>query len=549
MDTKKLILYAALGVVCVSIYSAWQKDYGYNAKIAAANVKEAAAAKSDINSGYGSGYGSETNAQIQNSAVIAHEVPKSRIINVHTDTLDIDIDLQGGNIINAKLPKYPANIKNKNIPIQILNNDAENLYIAQSDLPGLNNGQPLNYTVAQKDYVLAPDAKNLEINLTWSNNRGITVVKTLKFTRDNYAIDVNYKINNHTNTTISTKLFTQIKRKQPVQKGGFFGLHTYDGAAISSSDKPYEKINYSKMKDVNLSRDIIGGWVAMQQRYFLSAWVPNQEQTHHYYSSVVDKIYTIGMTTALDLAPNSQTETGAKLYIGPEIEQNLTALNKTLKLTIDYGWLWIISVAIFWVMQQIYNLVGNWGIAIILVTVLIKALFWKLSASSYRSSAKMKVLAPKMQLLKERFGDDRQKLSQATMALYKAEKINPAGGCLPMLVQIPVFIGLYYVLIGAVELHQAPFMLWIVDLSTKDPYYVLPVLMGISMFVQQKLNPAPSDPAQAKVFMFMPIVFTAMFASFPAGLVLYWFINNLISVMQQWHIIRNYEHKHAHRKR
>jgi YidC/Oxa1 family membrane protein insertase len=541
VDTKKLILYAALGIVCVSIYSAWQKDYGYNAKIAAASISNNTQMAIDTGS----------NREINEVAAVP-KTPQDRIVKIQTDTLDLEVDTLGGSIISAKLLKYPESIKNKNTPMQILSDDIENLYIAQSDLSGLNKNyqKQLSYRSAQKKYILSPGTNALEVNLVCDDSRlnNITIVKTLKFTKGSYAVDINYKINNLSKTAITNaQMFAQIKRMQPKSKGGFLGLQTYDGAAISSPDKPYEKINYAKIQKNNLSRDILGGWVAMQQRYFLSAFVPDQNKTHHYYSNyysdAVNKIYTIGMTTPFNLASGSQTEFGVKLYIGPEIEQNLTELNKTLKLTIDYGWLWIISVGIFWVMQQIYNLVGNWGMAIILVTVLIKALFWKLSATSYKSSAKMRLLTPKMQLLKERYSDDRRKLGQATMELYKSEKINPASGCLPMLVQIPVFIALYYVLIESVQLHQAPFMLWINDLSAKDPYYVLPILMGISMFVQQKLNPAPSDPAQAKMFMLMPIIFTVLFASFPSGLVLYWLVNNLISVLQQWHIIRIYAAK------
>jgi YidC/Oxa1 family membrane protein insertase len=540
VDIKKLILYTALGIVCVSIYSAWQKDYGYNAEVVEANVKAVSAVDK----------ATTVQAVDSDRAETLQVVPKSRIINVRTDALDLSIDTLGGNIVSAKLLKYPVSIKDQKTPIQILSDDADNLYVAQSGLLGLNNNQPLHYQAAQKDYVLSPDAKTLEVDLTWTNDMGITVAKTLKFARNSYAMDVNYQVNNQSKSAVNVQAFTQIKRKQLKEKGSFFGLQTYEGAAISSPEKPYEKINYSKMQGVNLNRDIVGGWVAMQQRYFVSAWVPDQDKTHHYYSNVADKIYTIGMATPLDLAAGSQTKMSAKLYIGPEIAQNLNELSKTLKLTIDYGWLWMISVAIFWVMQKIYNFVGNWGASIILVTVLIKALFWKLSDASYRSSAKMRLLAPKMQLLKEQYGDDRQKLSKATMELYRSEKINPVGGCLPMLIQIPVFIALYYVLIESVELRQAPFMLWIVDLSGKDPYYVLPLLMGLSMFIQQKLNPAPSDPAQAKIFMLMPIVFTGLFISFPSGLVLYWLVNNLVSILQQWQAIYKYEHKqHVHRKR
>lgn len=533
MDIKKIVLYAALGVVCLSIYTAWQKDYGYEAKVAAAQQSSTVENQDFI-----------PVTQNNSTLTASKKIIKNQIINVQTDVLNLSIDTLGGNIISTKLLKYPVSTKEKNTPISILNSEDENLYIAQSGLLGINNNLPIPYKTAKKNYTLSSDEKNLAVNLNWENNRGIIVTKTFKFNRDSYAIDVSYQIKNKSNNNLNAQAYTQIKRKQPKQSGGFFALRTYDGAAISSSEKPYEKINYSKMAKTNLNRDIAGGWVAMQQRYFLSAWVPNQSITHHYYSNVTDEVYTIGILTPTTVAANSQNEINTKLYIGPEIEKILTPINKTLKLTIDYGWLWIISAAIFWVMQQIFNLVGNWGVSIILITVLIKLLFWKLSATAYHSSAKMRLIAPKMQALKERYRDDRQKLSRATMELYKSEKINPAGGCLPMLVQIPIFIALYYVLIEAVQLRQSPFMLWVNDLASKDPYYVLPLLMGISMFLQQKLNPPPPDPAQAKMFMLMPVIFTLLFASFPSGLVLYWLVNNLISALQQWHIIRKYEHAH-----
>jgi YidC/Oxa1 family membrane protein insertase len=291
------------------------------------------------------------------------------------------------------------------------------------------------------------------------------------------------------------------------------------------------------MEKEKLDRSIKGGWLAMQQRYFLSSWIPNQEGTYHYFSAAQDKVYTIGLVdNSLQIPAREKMTTGMKLYVGPEIVEDLKPLAKGLDLTIDYGWLWPISITLMWLMKFIYKFIGNWGWAIILLTVLIKAVFYKLSETSCCSMAKMKELAPKVQALKERFGDDRQKLSQATMELYRKEKINPLGGCLPMLVQIPFFIALYYVLIGAVELRQAPFIFWIHDLSVRDPFFVLPVLNGLTMFLQQKLTPSSPDPAQQKMMMLMPLLFTVFFISFPAGLVLYWLVNSGLSVLQQWYI-------------
>ena len=294
------------------------------------------------------------------------------------------------------------------------------------------------------------------------------------------------------------------------------------------------------MAEDNLSLNTKGGWVVMQQHYFLSAWVPNEQQINHYYTSVSpNDVYTIGfLGPQLNVAAGDKLVTKTKFYAGPQLTDRLHSIAPNLDLTVDYGWLWFISMGIFWLMKKIHLVIGNWGWSIILVTICIKAVFYKLSATSYRSMAKMRKLTPKIQALKQRFGDDKQKMSQETMKLYKKEKVNPFGGCLPILIQIPFFIALYYVLIESVELRQAPFIFWIHDLSIKDPFYVLPLLMGISMLIQQKLSPPPPDPMQAKMMMLLPIVFTVFFLNFPAGLVLYWVCNNTLSILQQWYVMR-----------
>jgi YidC/Oxa1 family membrane protein insertase len=313
----------------------------------------------------------------------------------------------------------------------------------------------------------------------------------------------------------------------------------YTGAAISTQSNHYQKISFKDMdqSDVNVSTQ--GGWAAMLQHYFISAWVPNQNQTNQLYSRDYNGVYGIGMANpVISIAANNTAQTGATLYVGPAIAENLSAVAPYLDKTIDYGYLWFISQLLFSLMKGIYHFVGNWGWSIILVTVIIKIIFSPLSAKSYRSMANMRKLQPKITAIRERYKDDRQKLAKASMELYKAEKVNPMGGCLPILIQIPVFFALYWVIIESVELRQAPFILWIHDLSARDPYFILPVIMGLSMFIQQRLNPAPADPIQAKVMMFMPLLFTLMFLNFPSGLVLYWIVNNCISILQQWWITR-----------
>ncbi|HYF97446.1 MAG TPA: membrane protein insertase YidC, partial [Coxiellaceae bacterium] len=371
-----------------------------------------------------------------------------------------------------------------------------------------------------------------------------------------YAIKIENQISNRSGRTWVGSLYSQIKHKPVEQEHSFMQPRTYEGATLSSPAKRYQKLPYDKLEKATVNENIKDGWMAMQQHYFLTAWIPDPAQTNHYYTHVTslgageyDKIYTIGFVAPeTQLAPGASESISSTFYVGPESTKQLEPLAPGLDLTIDYGWLWIISKAIFWVMDHINSIVGNWGWSIILVTVLIKLLFYKLSEASYRSMARMRELQPRLATLRERYGDDKQKLSQSTMEIYKKEKINPLGGCLPVIVQIPVFIALYYVLFESVELRQAPFILWIHDLSVKDPYYVLPILMGLSMFAQQKLSPPPPDPTQAKVMMFLPVIFTVFFLSFPAGLVLYWLVNNCLSALQQWYIIKRMEAKHHSKK-
>ncbi|MDH5613898.1 MAG: membrane protein insertase YidC, partial [Gammaproteobacteria bacterium] len=313
-------------------------------------------------------------------------------------------------------------------------------------------------------------------------------------------------------------------------------IYTYTGGVISSKDKPYKKISFDDMASENLKQTIEGGWTAMIQHYFLGAWIPQQDVNNYYYTKVLDgPRYIIGVVTPGVAATTSQpAQLSTQLYVGPKIQKTLENIAPHLELTIDFGWLTILAKPLFWLLNFIESIVKNWGWSIIILTLIIKLAFYKLSETSYRSMANMKRLQPRLMALKERYGDDKQKLHQAMMDIYKKEKINPLGGCLPILVQIPVFIALYWVLLESVELRQADFILWLTDLSAKDPYFVLPVIMGISMLIQQKLNPAPMEPIQQKVMMALPFIFTIFFAFFPSGLVLYWVVNNVLSIAQQW---------------
>ena len=538
MIDKKFILYVLVGILAFALWNAWQQDYN---QLPESVVDTPAVVKKTPSSSY------------------VLQIPDSRLIKVHTDVFTIAIDTQGGNIVGAELLQYPQD-NNKNKPVVLLSDNSKRYYVASSGLLS-DQGPDLpdklaQYQVSQQNYTLQPEQKDLKVKLHWSNARGLTVTKSFIFIRGKYDIAVNYEITNRTSQVWQGQFYTQIQKKQVDSQGGFFQFNTYTGAAISSPETPYEKISFAKMEEIakekeGFIRDSQGGWIAMQQRYFLSVWVPPQDDTYRYFSGYNKGIYTIGLSDDSIVVPAGQQATIATtFYTGPGVTDNLAPLAKGLDRTVDYGWLWPIAMVFFWILKQIYRVVGNWGWAIVLMTLLIKLVFYKLSESSCRSMAKMRDLMPKMQALKERYADDRQQLHHATMELYKREKINPLnlGGCLPMLVQIPFFIALYYVLLGAVELRDAPFVFWIHDLSARDPYYILPILMGLSMFLQQRLTPTSADPTQAKMMMFMPLIFTVFFLNFPAGLVLYWLVSNILSILQQWYINKKLTPGVSHKK-
>lgn len=470
--------------------------------------------------------------------------PQSQWVSVSTDVMTLRIDTAGGDIVQSKLLDYPESLSAKT-PFILLNDDPKTRYIAESGLlskagPDTSQGQA-HYTTDKKEYTLPNGASHFSVRLTWQNASGLKINKLFTFTRGSYDVLVTYEIDNQTNEPWEGSLYTQIMRTNvpPASSGGFVNLATYFGAAISTPAKPFEKISFKDMQGANLNRVSTDGWAAMIQHYFISAWVPPNAATSTYYSRATPEgLYTIGMIgQPFTVAPHKKASTSTKFYNGPAIADELEKAAPGLKLTIDYGWFWFISGIIFWLMQKIYDVVRNWGWSIVIVTILIKILFYQLSAKSYRSMTAMKKLQPRIELLKERYGDDKQKLTQATLELYKQEKVNPMSGCLPILIQIPVFIALYWVLVESVQLRQAPFILWIHDLSQPDQYYILPLLMGLSMFLQQRLNPPPPDPLQAKVMMLMPVIFTVLFANFPSGLMLYWFVNNTLSFLQQWYIM------------
>lgn len=545
LDYIRISLYALLIVIGLFLFQTWQKEHP---KITLAQTT------ATVSSHYVP-VPDRTNSVSQTSTPPPHSLTpppavdettsQGKLVKITTDVFQASIDTKGGDLVNLQLRQYPETLHSQT-PFVLLNDDPQTRYIAESGLlstigPDTNQHQGI-YETSQTQYALQPDQNQLIVKLLWHKNN-IDVIKTFTFTRNSYEIKVRYDIVNQSQKPFEANLYMQLMRTNtpPAGTGGLVNLATYFGAAISSEQKPFQKITFKDMQSSVLNQEIKGGWAAMIQHYFISAWVPPAKMDSTYYSRTTSNdLYVIGMVSnkPLIVAPGTKAATEAKLYAGPSIADYLEKTAPGLKLTIDYGWFWFISGIIFWMMQKIYDVIGNWGWSIVLVTVVIKLLFFQLSAKSYRSMSALKKLQPKIEKLKEQFGDDKQKITQATLELYRKEKVNPMSGCLPILIQIPVFIALYWVLVESVQLRQAPFILWIHDLSQPDPYYVLPVLMGLSMFLQQRLSPPPPDPMQAKIMMFMPIVFTVLFANFPAGLMLYWFVNNTLSFLQQWYVMK-----------
>lgn len=475
-------------------------------------------------------------------------VGSDRIVRIYTDTLQLAIDLDGGDIIEVALPRFLAEIDNPDIPFVLLENNSQRTYIAQSGLigrDGIDSKGRASFTAATTRFELE-DAQELIVDLYWQGDNGVSVIKRYSIERGSYVVSIDYVIRNDGDTRWQGNLFGQIKRDSlpaPQANTSGMGMKPFLGAATTTPDDRFKKFSFDDMLEEPFREQLPGGWIALIQHYFLSAWIPDSEQTHTFSTRVTSDGFNIAgfvsPTVAVD--PGAEMSVSARFYAGPKDQYSLEEISPFLELSVDYGWLWWIAQPLFWLLTQIQSLVSNWGVAIIMLTVLIKAVFFKLSATSYKSMAKMRQVQPRMQAIREDHADDKQKQSAAMMELYKKEKINPMGGCLPILVQMPVFIALYWVLMESVELRHSPFALWINDLSVMDPYYVLPLLMGTSMFFMQKLNPPPPDPMQAKIMQWLPVIFTFFFLWFPAGLVLYWVVNNLLSMAQQYVITKQIE--------
>lgn len=558
MDVQRAILLFALAFVLILLYQRWldfqapdltptaqttgqQQDPGHadipntpDAPAAAATPEESASAS-------------------QAPQVPADEATEAGapVIEVTTDLLQIRIDANGGGIERAALLKHPVSVNQPDQPFPLLKREqtpkGDDIFTAQSGLIGKNREFPnhrTRYQVEQTEYQLADGADTLQVDLHWTAPDGVRYTKRFTFFRNKYEIKVDFLVDNESATPWQGYVYGQFLRTHVTEDRGFVlgAVPTYMGAAIYTPENKFEKIDFGDMEDEPLKRTVADGWVAMLQHYFVGGWFPRDAANYSFYSRVLEhpgnNRYNIGLNslTPVTVAPGESASLGLDMYIGPKDQDHLAETAPGFDLTVDYGWLTPVSAPLFWVLEKIHGLVGNWGWSIILLTLMIKLAFYPLSATSYKSMAKMKKLQPRLQTLKERYGDDKAKMNQAMMEIYKKEKVNPLGGCLPIVIQIPVFIALYWVLLESVELRQAPWELWIHDLSVRDPYYVLPIVMGLSMAAQQMLNPAPMDPMQKRIMMALPVVFTFLFLYFPAGLVLYWIVNNGLSIAQQWYI-------------
>ncbi|WP_405235328.1 membrane protein insertase YidC [Lentisalinibacter orientalis] len=555
MENQRLFIWALFGLMAFMTWTAWQQDYAPRLVPADTSSQQAAdrlppddALGTDlpdvgdvptVDAGDGT-------AGPRPADSVAE--PAETRVRVVTDVLDVLISSRGGDIVSAVTRRYPVEKDRPDQLVQVLNPSPNELAVFRTGLRTVsgdtNQPEPnhrAEFTAARSEYRLGDGEDALEVPLTWEREDGLSVTKIYRFERGSYIIPMEQRVTNGTGETWAAAPYGQIAHRMHAQERSMFDVATYsyDGPVLYNGDK-YEKIKPDDLQDDGpVQARGENGWLAAIEHHFLSAIVPPSGQQYRYdFSARGDNFLASAIGPAYSFAPGETGSLELTLFVGPKIQDQLTQVAETLKLTVDYGFLTILSQPLFWLLDKVHDFVGNWGWSIIIVTLLIKLVFYKLTETSGRSMAKMRKLQPRLKAIQERYKDDRQKLSQAMMELYKREKVNPAAGCLPILVQMPFFLAFYWVLLESVEMRQAPFMLWIQDLSSRDPYFILPVLMGAAMFGQQKLNPAPPDPVQAKVMSILPIVFTVFFAFFPAGLVLYWLTNTLLSIAQQWQVNR-----------
>lgn len=543
MDSQRSFLIIALAIVSFFLWQEWQKDYGPQPAVAPTQVSASSSAD-----------GSMASLQLESPEAAAIQVANanSQRVKVITDTLELEIDTRGGDIVSLKLPQY-ALTKGNPDPYVLMRQLAGFEYVAQSGLiarDGPDRTERPLYQAANTEYRLSGDG-TLTVPLRLEHN-GMQIEKRFIFTAGKYDVRVEHYIVNNSNEVKTVQSFQHLRQNIDNGESSSMFMPIYRGAAFGSSEERYKKYNFSDMQKNNLNVSTQAGWVAMLEHYFVAAWIPDQQENNQLYSRITGGnkgvIGTLG--PVVDIDPGQSTLISSTFYAGPKIQDKLAELANGLDLTVDYGFLWFISQFLFWLLTKIQLVVTNWGLAIICITLIVKGVMFPLTKIQYESMAKMRNLKPKIEELQARYKDDRQKMGPAMMELYRKEKVNPMGGCLPMLIQMPIFLALYWVFVESVELRHAPFILWITDLSAKDPFFVLPVLFGISMFLMQKLTPMQvTDPLQQKLMMWMPVAFSVFFLWFPSGLVLYWFVSNLISLAQMLYIYRGMEKKGLHTRK
>jgi YidC/Oxa1 family membrane protein insertase len=554
MDTQKFVLFLIFSTSMLFLWDAWQKEQ--NPPPAATVATQGPAGEPVVRHQEDTPVPgeklvstqpgkSEPAAESVGPIKTSGKLESGEKIVVKTDLVVAEIDTAGGDLRRLELLDHPDK-EDKTKPFALLQSQHDHVYVAQSGLIG--EGLPSHktrYTAESHTYDLAGGQEKIEVRLVAPETDGVQVTKIYTFHRGNYLIDVSFEVANQRTVAIQPFSYFQMLRDSKPPVGSVFMIPTYTGAALYTEEEKFKKIEFSALDKGNATypKNADNGWISMLQHYFLTAWLPKDKSPREYYAKRLgENEYTAGVIVPVgQIEPGSTATITVPLYAGPEEQSKLAAVAPGLDLTVDYGWLTVIGAPLFWLLSFYHSWTGNWGVAIILLTMSVKLAFFPLSAAGYRSMAKLRVVTPKLQRLREQHGNDRQRMHQAMMEFYKTEKINPMGGCLPILVQIPVFISLYWVLLASVELRYAPFALWIEDMSSPDPYYVLPVLMGISMFVQSKLSPPATDPIQAKVMQIMPFAFSVFFFFFPAGLVLYSLVNNVLSIAQQWQITRMIE--------
>ncbi|MFZ1625341.1 MAG: membrane protein insertase YidC [Gammaproteobacteria bacterium] len=548
VDNLRILSWAGLLILLWLCIQTWQQRFQPQvpaaASVSTALPADTAAAPTAVSTGLPALPGAVPAAAGPATPAVQADAPApARLITIKTGVLEVEINLSGGDLSSVKLPTYPVHKDQPNVPLQLLNSQSEAFFALQSGLRAADQQPEANhlaeYTADGTEFVLAKGADELVVPLKWqSPSSGLSVVKTFRFHRDSFEVDLEYTVDNAGTEPYRAANYLQIQRHYEPPKRSMFNVDSYSffGPVVYNGSK-YEKLKVDDLAKAPFTQTVAKGWMAAIQHHFLAAAVPPATETWSYAGRYAEGRFLISAIGPLQtVAPGASASFKSELFVGPKLQSQLAAIAPGLDLTVDYGRFALLAQPLFWILQKIHNVVGNWGLAIIICTLLIKLVFYKLSETSGRSMARMRQMQPRMKALQERYKDDKQQLSSAMMDLYKKEKINPAAGCLPMLVQIPFFMAFYWVLLESVEMRQAPFMLWITDLSSRDPFFVMPLLMGAAMFFQQKLNPPPPDPVQAKMMQAMPIVMTGMFAFFPAGLVVYWLTNSVLSIAQQWRI-------------